>query len=175
MRIYKRPVAALVLVLAVGLCPVWTQSRPKTRPARKTVSSKEVKSLIRKDLLQLRTPQAAPPKRNIFAPRSGPNLPAETVPANQPQPAAGFSAADDSAEAKETVEAPPVITVNLRYIGFIKSPRRLVALVIFEDRAEAVVEGDVVGEGIRIGKVNREQIEVILPDSSTRTFSLEGE
>jgi hypothetical protein len=39
----------------------------------------------------------------------------------------------------------------------------------------AVVEGDVVGEGIRIGKVTRQQIEVVLPDSSTRTFSLEGE
>ncbi len=175
MRIIRKPVAALVLVLAVSFCPARTQNRPKSRPAQKPVAGEEVKSLIRKDLLQLRTPQAAPPKRNIFAPRSGPDVPAETVSSTQPQPAGDSAAADESAEAKETAQAPPVITVNLRYIGFIESPRRLVALVIFEGRAEAVVEGDVVGEGIRIGKVNREQIEVVLPDSSTRTFSLEGE
>jgi len=82
---------------------------------------------------------------------------------------------DESAAADETAEAPPVISVDLRYIGFIESPRRLVALVIFEGQAIAVVKGDVVGEDIRIGKVTRQQVEVVLPDSSTRTFSLEGE
>jgi len=84
-------------------------------------------------------------------------------------------AMDESAAADETAEAPPVISVDLRFIGFIESPRRLVALVIFEGQAIAVVKGDVVGEDIRIGKVTRQQVEVVLPDSSTRTFSLEGE
>lgn len=75
----------------------------------------------------------------------------------------------------ENAGAPPVVTVNLRYIGHIASARRLVALVLLDNRAIAVMEGDVVGEGIRIGKVSRQQVEVVLPDSSTRTFSLEGE
>src|SRR4030067_1074904 len=73
--------------------------------------------------------------------------------------AAGLCPAQTPANPAPTdgaAEAPPVMTVNLLYIGFIESPRRLVALVNFEGRAIAVVEGDVVGEGIRIGKVSRQ-------------------
>lgn len=172
MRIIKLPVGSLIFVLAAGLCPAQTQ----TGPAPKTAADKEVKSLLRKDLLhQIRKQEAAPPKRNIFAPRLGFSRPGEVARAGRPLPAVDYQAADESAATDETAEAPPVLTVNLRYIGFIESPRRLVALVNFEGRAMAVVEGDVVAEGIRIGKVTRQQIEVVLPDSSTRTFSLEGE
>jgi Tfp pilus assembly protein PilP len=171
MRIIRQPVAVLIFVLAAGLCPAQT----RTDPAPKTVAEKEAKSLLRKDLLQIRKQDAAPPTRNIFAPRAGFSRPGDVVRAGRPQSPVDFQAADESAATEETTEAPPVITVNLRYIGFIESPRRLVALVNFEGRAMAVVEGDVVGEGIRIGKVTRQQIEVVLPDSTTRTFSLEGE
>jgi len=171
MRITRPPVTAFIFVLAAGLCPAQTQ----TEPVPKKAAAKEVKSLLRKDLLQIRKQDAAPPLRNIFAPRAGSSRPGDGALPGRPLPAMDFQAADESAEADETAEAPPVITVDLRYIGFIESPRRLVALVIFEGRAVAVVEGDVVGEGIRIGKVTRQQIEVVLPDSSTRTFSLEGE
>ncbi len=181
MRTFRQSVVALALVLAVGFCPAASQSPRQARQAAraakaaKAAAEKGVKSLLRRDLLNLKKPEAAPPKRNIFAPRIGPSQPAEAARAVEPLSASEFSAGDEPAETKETAPAPPVITVNLRYIGFIISARRLVALVIFEGQATAVVEGDVVGEGIRIGKVNREQVEVVLPDSSTRTFSLEGE
>jgi hypothetical protein len=178
MRTFRQSVVALALVLAVGLCPGGSQSPRKARQAAraaKAAAAKAAKSLIRRDLLSLKKPEAAPPKRNIFAPRVGPNFPAEPAGAGQPVATPDFSAGDASAKTKETASAPPAITVNLRYIGFIVSPRRLVALVIFEGQAIAVVEGDVVGEGIRIGKVGRDEVEVVLPDSSTRTFSLEGE
>ena len=171
MRIIRQPVAALILALAAGLCP----AQPQTDAAPKAAADKEVKSLLRKDLLQIRKQAAAPPMRNIFAPRAGFSRPGEVARPGRPLPAVDYQAADELAATDETAEAPPVMTVNLRYIGFIESPRRLVALVNFEGRAMAVVEGDVVGEGIRIGKVTRQQIEVVLPDSSTRTFSLEGE
>jgi hypothetical protein len=175
MRTIRLPVAVLFLALAAGFCPARAQTRPKAKPASKAAAGAEVKGLIRKDLLRFKTPEAAPPKRNIFAPRSGPSRPAGPGLPAQPQPAPSFSEADKPTDAKETPSAPPAITVNLRYIGFIESPRRLVALVIYEGRAVAVVEGDVIGEGIRIGKVNRDEVEVVLPDSSTRTFSLEGD
>jgi hypothetical protein len=171
MRITRPPITALIFVLGAGLCPAQSQ----TEPAPKTAAAKEVKSLLRKDLLQVKKQDAAPPMRSIFAPRAGSIRPGDVALPGKPLPAMDFQAADESAATDETAEAPPVMTINLRYIGFIKSPRRLVALVIFEGRAIAVVEGDVVGEGIRIGKVTRQQIEVVLPDSSTRTFSLEGE
>ena len=47
--------------------------------------------------------------------------------------------------------------------------------MIFQGQARAVVEGEVISEGVRVVKIGREQIEVALPDGSTRTFSLEGE
>ena len=171
MRTIRAAVAVLIFALAVGLCPAQTQAKPEP----KTAAAKEGKSLLRKDLLQFRKQTAAPPMRNIFAPRAGFSRPGEAGRPGAPLPAVDYQAADESAATDGTAEAPPVMTVNLLYIGFIESPRRLVALVNFEGRAIAVVEGDVVGEGIRIGKVTRQQIEVVLPDSSTRTFSLEGE
>jgi hypothetical protein len=180
MRISRKSSVALAVVLAVGLCPAGAQNprqaRQQARAAKaaKAAAEKGVKSLIRRDLLNLKKPEAAPPKRNIFAPRIGPpTLPAGAARPAQPLMAPEFSAGNDAAETKEAPPPPPVIRVNLRYIGFIVSDRRLVALVIFEGQAVAVVEGDVVGEGIRIGKISREQVEVNLPDSSTRTFSLE--
>jgi multidrug efflux pump subunit AcrA (membrane-fusion protein) len=86
--------------------------------------------------------------------------------------------ANAAGEAKQGEVAPPAVTVNLRYIGYIesvKSPRRLTALIILEGQAIPVREGEVVSEGVKIGKISPQEIEVILPDSSTRTFSLEGE
>ena len=171
MRITKQPVAVFILVLVAVLCPARTQ----THPATKTAVDKEVKSLLRKDLLQAKKQEATPPKRNIFAPQAGFSRSGAVALPGRPLPPVDFQAADELAAGDETAGAPPVITVNLRYLGFIESPRRLVGLINFEGRAMAVVEGDVVGDGIRIGKVTREQIEVVLPDSSTRTFPLEGE
>ncbi len=171
MRIIRLSVTAFIFVLGAGLGPAQTQPGP----APKKAAAKEVKSLLRKDLLQIRKQDAAPPLRNIFAPRAGSSRTGDVGLPGSPLPATDSQAADESAVTDDTAEAPPAITVDLRYIGFIVSPRRLVALINFEGRAIAVVEGDIVGEGVRIGKVTRQQIEVVLPDSSTRTFSLEGE
>jgi hypothetical protein len=171
MRMTRPAVIALVFALAVGLCP----AQAPTEAASKKETAQAIKSLLRKDLLQVKKQDAAPPTRNIFAPRSGSSRPADIALPGRPLPAVDLPEADEAAATDETAVAPAAPTVNLRYIGYIESPRRLVALVIFEGMAIAVVEGDVVGEGIRIGKVTIRQVEVILPDSSTRTFSLEGE
>lgn len=69
----------------------------------------------------------------------------------------------------------PVLNINLRYIGFIRSSRKVIGLIILEGQVMAVAEGEVVSEGIRIGKVTAQEIEVIMPDSTTRKFPLEGE
>jgi len=169
MRMTRLPVIALIFVLAAGLCPAQTP----TKEAPKKEAVKEVKSLLRKDLLQINRQDVAPPIRNIFAPRAGSSRPGETALPGGPLPTVDLPAVDEPAETDETAEVPPALTVNLRYIGYVESPRRLVALVLFEGLAIAVVEGDVVGEGIRIGKITSREIDVILPDSSTRTFSLE--
>jgi flagellar basal body P-ring protein FlgI len=51
----------------------------------------------------------------------------------------------------------------------------MTALIILEGQVMAVAEGEVVSEGIRIGKITPQELEVIMPDSTTRKFSLEGE
>jgi hypothetical protein len=171
MRTFKQPVAALLLALAAVLCPAQTKTEPAPQPA----PAKEVKSLLRKDLLGITKPEAAPPKRNIFAPRTGAIRPAPAVPSGSPQHLPGLRAEGETGVTDNAPVTPPVVVVNLRYIGVIYSSRRLVALVNFEGRAIAVVEGEIIGDGIRVGRVTRQEIEVVLPDSSTRTFPLEGE
>jgi len=170
MRVIRKAVAAVIFFLSIGLFA----ARDKTPAELQPAGAKEMKSLVRKDLLQLKLQEAAPPKRNIFAPRPAAGRPGDTGQRIGPVPPLNVGADNPEGE-EQAVEAPPIMSVNLRYIGFISSPHRLVALIIFEGRAIAVSEGDVVGEGIRIGRVTREQVEVLLPDSSTRTFSLEGE
>jgi Tfp pilus assembly protein PilP len=116
-----------------------------------------------------------PPQRNIFAPGARASRSVDILPQeNQISTPDDRTAETEVLQAEETA-APPLMTVNLRYIGFIESAQRMIALVVLEGQAIAVVEGEVVGEGIRIGKISREQVEIVLPDSSTRLFSLEGE
>jgi hypothetical protein len=128
----------------------------------------EAKSLIRLDLLRLQRTEARLPKRNIFAPRSHSSPPLSL----KGQEGIGPEAAETlSGKQQER----PAFNVNLRYIGYIESPGRMIALIILEGQALAVAEGEVVSEGIRIGKISPTEIEIIMPDSTNRKFSLEGE
>lgn len=140
------------------------------QPADKASGEKEKKSLIRKDLLQTQSGEMGLPKRNIFSPQSSSRsqVGASFVASQKPQ--LGF---ED--EEQEEAQTPPTININLRYIGFIESPRKMIGLIILEGQAIAVAEGEVVSEGIRIGKITPQDLEVIMPDSMTRKFSLEGE
>ena len=171
MRMLKPVVALTALVLAVGSSTAQTQSRPPS----KTAPAEERNSLLRMDLLQLPQGKMTPPQRNIFAPGARISGPVDNLPQGGQMSTPDDQAADTPVPQADEDAAPPVIAVNLRYIGFIESAQRMIALVVFEGQAIAVVEGEVVGEGIRIGKITREQVEIVLPDSSTRLFSLEGE
>jgi hypothetical protein len=135
------------------------------------------------DLLGQAPAQIAPPKRNIFSPRTGPSSRPEAVAsvgefraAGSPSANPGEAAAVPPAQAAAGSTAAPAFSIDLRFIGFVESQRtrKIIGLVIFQGKALAVDEGEVISEGIRIGKIRREEIEVILPDSSTKTFSLEG-
>jgi hypothetical protein len=168
---FRSLTALAALALSVGFLPAQTPDRPLAEeplPEGK-------KSLILMDLLQRPQAEMAPPQRNIFAPGARQSRPADTV----IPPGEQWTAEDDDAETtgigEERLPAPPLMTVNLRYIGFIESSRRMIALLVIEGQAVAVFEGEVVGEGIRIGRVTREQVEIVLPDGSTKLFSLEGE
>jgi len=63
----------------------------------------------------------------------------------------------------------------LKYIGFVKSGQKIIALVILEGEALAVIENEMIGEEIRVGKVTSEEIELIGANSQKWIYSLEGE
>ena len=49
------------------------------------------------------------------------------------------------------------------------------ALIIFDGESLAVEKGELISEGVEIGEITLQDIEVIGPDSNRRKFSLEGE
>ena len=167
---------ALAAVMSLsGRLSAGLQTQPKAAAEDRALP------LVRMDLLEPRPPSTAPPGRNIFAPHAAqPARPVSVVPGN---PLTGVLPAGGSGEeavvpgAPSEAAAPPAFSLDLRFIGYVDSPktRKIIGLVIFQGQARAVVEGEVISEGVRIGKIGREEIEVVLPDASTKTFSLEGE
>jgi len=127
------------------------------------------------DLLRVQRGDSVVSKRNIFAPGTSFAAPPERAIIEEPSSAI---AAEQIETQPEEAQAPPVLNVNLRYIGFIeytRSSKKITALIILEGQPMAVVEGEVVLDGIRIGKISPQELEVIMPDSTARKFSLEGE
>jgi hypothetical protein len=51
----------------------------------------------------------------------------------------------------------------------------MVALIVFEGDALAVEKGEVISEGVKIGEITPEEIEIIGSDSQKRRYYLEGE
>lgn len=173
-----------ILLVLLGGTSLPTQTPAAVPPDKKAAEEKPVPPIVRMDLLEKTPVETGPPKRNIFSPRA--SMAGQTAPFVSPAGAAGpgsgvlppaglGGAAADQATAQPP--AAPAFTVDLRYVGFVNSQktRKIIGLVVFQGQARAVVEGEVLSEGIRIGKISKEEIEVIMPDSSTRTFSLEGE
>jgi hypothetical protein len=141
---------------------------------KKTAEDKSVQRLVRMDLLNFPKGETSPPKRNIFAPASSSARPPVAAVPTAGLPEAPFQSEQGGTPVSQE-QPPATLTVNLRYVGFVVSSDRFVALIILEGQAVAVVEGEVVAEGLRIGKITSEEIEIVLPDSSVRKYSLEGE
>ncbi|MDH7513375.1 MAG: hypothetical protein QHH14_10565 [Clostridiales bacterium] len=163
MRIFK----ALSLAAFLSLISSFPLPAVVQEVASDTPLKGEAKSLIRMDLLQSKKTEAGPPQRNIFAPRARFHSP---IPLDVQQ-----NVSQNESETFYGKEGRPTLIVNIRYIGFIESPKKIIALIIFEGKAMAVAEGEVLSEGVRVGGISPTEIEVIMPDSTTRKFSLEGE
>ena len=173
MKAHKLLAAVLIFSWATGI----SAGGAFGQPAQKASADKEKKSLIRKDLLQVQRSEVGVPKRNIFAPQSSFRSPVPTAIEATPSPRPGQGEEQIVTPGQEA-QAPPALNINLRYIGFIeyvKSSKKMTALIILEGQAIAVVEGEVVGEGVRIGKITPKELEVIMPDATTKKFSLELE
>jgi len=137
-------------------------------------NAEQQSSFIRKDLL--RQPGAEedlqPPRRNIFSPRrpGSPGQGRDFTGVNPTDPSG-----DTNTEEIDAEEEDVTVMIDIRYIGYIRSQTRTVALILFEGEAMAVKKGEIIGEDVRIVQITPSEIHYTGPDSLPKTVSLEGE
>jgi Tfp pilus assembly protein PilP len=129
-------------------------------------SEKEVKSLIRKDLLQIKRGDLKLPGRNIFTPQSR-RMSEEVV--------QSFEISPDLRQEASSEVRDSSFSLNLRYIGYIDSGQKMVALIIFEGEAIAVQRGEKISEQCTVEEITTEKIEIIGPGGEKKQIPLEGE
>ena len=153
--------AFFILFLSIGLS-IWAGEEKLQKKALE-------KGLIRKDLLLREKMELGNPVRNIFTLRRSVSRKIERNPVklrqNQQQ----------NPTLPGKYEASSSLPLNVRYIGYVISDDRMVALIVFEGDALAVENGEVISEGVKIGKITPEEIEIIGSDSQKRRYYLEGE
>jgi len=150
----KIRMAAVLIVLAAAAALVAGQSGEASKP------------LVRKDLLVFGKVAVAPPVRDIFRPR------ATGAPAPVRRPA---GPAADPASPTPAPEAAPSFSLNLSYIGSIKSGGQTIALVLRGGQTLSVKEGDEIVPGYKVLSLNAEAIVVQGPTGETRTFRIQGD
>ena len=121
------------------------------------------------DLLASPPSEANPPLRDIFKPR-GPSLAEESrgSEAAVREPSAGIVRPSE-----DPIPAQPAL--NLVYVGYIRSARAMIALVIADGQAAAVAEGEEVFPGVTVVKVTPDRIDLSGPGSETSSVPLQGE
>jgi len=143
-------------------------AQDKAVPANNKAGS--VIPLIRMDLLKGKDRPSAAVKRDIFIPESA------SVPIGGPVGTIMMGERPPLPAAAETAAGPPPeATLNARYLGYIRGTTRLTALVLFENRAMALEEGEMLDTVWKVVKVTIEEIEIQGADGSPRTLALEGE
>jgi hypothetical protein len=122
------------------------------------------KPLVRKDLLVFGSGEIAAPIRDIFRPMTTAPLVVRR---------AGEPAVKSAAVPRP--DAPRSFTLNLSYIGSIKSGGQTIALVLRNGQTVSVGEGDEIAPGYKVVKVTAEAIVVQGPNSERKTFSRQGD
>ena len=139
-----------------GLALGWAVSLFAAQEARKP--------LVRKDLLVFGSGEIAAPVRDIFRPKTA------APPAVR---RAGGPAVKSAAVSQP--DAPPSFTLNLSYIGSIKSGGQTIALVIRNGQTVSVGEGDEIAPGYKVVGVTAEAIVIQGPNSERKTFLRQGD
>jgi hypothetical protein len=161
-------VATVLLASALVLCRAsWTTGQIKKAP---TPQFNPEKSLIRKDLLAPRPGELPLPRRNIFSPSSQSSrivLPPAINPVIAPLPV--HPGADNS-----PVQEPSEPGLNLSYVGYVRTAKKMIALIVLDGQPDAVKEGEMIRPGFKLVRITARDIEVSGPDSKTQKFSLQG-
>lgn len=162
MRSERFPLPAAVLagvLLAAGIA-----AGEKPAAAKKAASP----PLVRMDLLMSRPADPAAPIRDIFSPGRA-VAPTESVAVPD------ISEGEEPELAGSPEAAPKEAALDLVYVGWVTSGRKIVALVISEGQTMAVVEGEEIVPGLKVDKIGPDRIEVISPDGKRTSVPVQGE
>lgn len=131
-------------------------------------SAPELKSLVRMDLLFSPADRTIQTRRNIFAAHlsGGSRSSAQGV----------FGTGEDIGRGDNALQQGQAgFSVNLRYVGYVKSGPKITALIVFEGEVLAVERGEMIAFGVQVIAISKEEIEVMGPDQESRKFPLEGD
>jgi hypothetical protein len=166
MRCDVRLLPAAVL-LAAALSAAGPPALKKAEAAKNPAPA----PLVRMDLLGVPPAEPAAPLRSIFSPGRG-------IAAAEPARPTDVPAAPDGQEPgleAPSKKAPEQPALNLTYIGYVRSGRKVVALIISEGQALAVAEGEEVVPGLKVEKIDPDRIEVVGPDGKRTSVPIQGE
>jgi hypothetical protein len=154
-----------ILFLSMGLS-VWAGEE---KLQSKGLDQGGGKSLIRKDLLLRDKIELGNSVRNIFTLRRSVRreIQRNLVELLQNQ--------QQNSNLPNKLGASSSLPVNIRYIGYVISAEKMVGLIVFEGNALAVERGELISDGVKIGRITAEEIEIIGSDSQKRRYYLEGE
>ena len=168
-------VAVGISFLAVSFCTEMAGERLQDEDQEKkqemSQEKSEIKSLIRKDLLLRERKKLVPPKRNIFSPGTMPIEGTGVEARDQRERLPGLTAEPEAKTEREMA----ISSFDLKYIGYVTSDQKIVGLIIFRGEPLAVEQGDLIAEGVEVGKITTAEIEIVGPDSKQRKYSLEEE
>jgi hypothetical protein len=140
-----------------GLALTWVVSLFAAQEVRKP--------LVRRDLLAFGSGEPAAPLRDIFRPKTS--------------AAAGAVRRAGGPAARSTDVPPPnaspSFTLNISYIGSIKSGGQIIALVLRNGQTVSVGRGDEIAPGYKVVEVTAEAIVVQGPNSEKKTFQRQGD
>lgn len=161
-----RPVAALVAAaLLAGLAPALGKDEPPAKPS--------AVPLVRLDLLAApaSAPDPAAPVRDLFSPGRGARPNPVLATPEEPGDADEGEAGIDAAEGGES--EPPAL--DAAYIGFVRSGRTIIALIVSGGQALAVAEGEEIVPGQKVERIAPDRIEVVGADGRRTSVPIQGE
>jgi hypothetical protein len=135
-------------------------------------SSQEGKTLIRIDLLFQGKEQLELPLRNIFSPITSRRAQIGTAVIQEKR---SENPVDKQQEQAAEKKEPPRPALNVRYIGYIRSKEKIVALILFRGIAYAVEEGELLEEQVEVKDITVEEIILTLAGFQPFKYAIEGE
>lgn len=166
------------IIITIGLLAgcIWVFSFSQEKEAKEQTGK-----ILHTELLQFDRPPLKKSIRNIFVPFQGRSR--DRVPGGQPGVPGAGSDADETRSGEGGGAVGPaggspsssLPRIDLKYIGYVGTEDRKVALIFRGGEALAVKSDEILPDGVKIIRISSEKVEVELPGGENIEFSLEGD